>query len=301
MRRRKALRLAGFAFALILIVVIITSSLMLTRAHALAIVHPRRAPVMTTPADLGVENWRDAEFQTTSGLTLRGWYMPPAQLAPTVILLHGHGGNRVNSRIVWYVQRGYGVLTFDFRGHGESDGDLTTLGYFERDDVIAAYNWLLQQPEADAARVLLHGESMGAAAMILAAPELPAVSGFIVESTFSSLQENIEQGVRTATGLPSFPFAPLILFWGEREAGASIAKLRPVDVIGEIAPRPLLIMHGELDPLIAVENAQRLYAAAGDPKTLVLFPTAVHVGLIENDPALWDASVSAFLEQVFGV
>ena len=299
--RTKVLRLVGFVIALLLIVVV-GATVWVTRGFALAIVRPAHLPITSSPADFGIVTWRNVEF-SADGLTLRGWYIPPAQPAPTVILVHGHAANRVNvlPRAAWYVRRGYSVLLFDLRGHGESDGELSTLGYLERADVLAAYNWLIAQPEIDPARVLLHGESMGGAAVIRAAALLPDVRGVIVESTFSTFEDNVADGVRAFTGLPPFPFAPLILFFGEREAEANIEDLRPIDQIALIAPRPLLIMHGERDPLLNVENARRLYAAAGDPKTLVLFPTAQHVGLFENDPALWQQSMSAYLEDLFGV
>lgn len=299
-RRTKAIRLIGFALFLILIVVA-GFAVWLTYGFAYSITHPRRVPVTVGSAEVGIPNLRDVEFLTTDGLTLRGWYTPPTtQPRRAIILTHGHGANRVNMlpRAAWYAEQGYGVLLYDLRGHGQSDGALTTLGYLERADVIAAYHVLAGLPEID--EIVLHGESMGAAASIQAAVELP-VRGLVIESTFSSLEDNITEGVRAWTGLPSFPFAPMILFFGQREAQASITLLRPIDVIAAVAPRPLLIMHGEQDPLLNVANAHRLYAAARDPKTLALFPTAQHVGLFESDPARWIEHVSAFLEQTFGV
>ena len=298
----KVLHLIGFVVLLLIIVVMVGVSVWVTRGFALAIAHPVHLPVTGSPSEVGISAWQNVEF-TADGLTLRGWYIPPTQPAPAVILVHGHGANRLNvlPRAAWYAQRGYGVLLFDLRGHGASDGDLTTLGYLERADVVAAYNFLLQQPEIDPHRVLLHGESMGGAAVTRAAVELPAVRGVIVEATFTTFEDNVAQGVRTSIGLPPFPFAPMIVFFGQQEVRANLFDLRPIDQIAQIAPRPLLIMHGERDPLLKVSNAQRLYAAAGEPKMLVLFPTAQHVGLFENDPAFWTQSVSAYLDHLFGV
>lgn len=298
----KALRLTLFALFLFLFAAV-GAAIWLARGFALAIVHPPHVPLSRSPDDEGISVWRAVEFNTVGGLLLKGWYMPPAQPAPSVILVHGHGANRLNmlSRAATYVERGYGVLLFDLRAHGESEGDTSTLGYFERDDVIAAYTWLQAQPEIDPTRIVLHGESMGGAATIRAAAMLPDVRGVVIESTFATLEDNIHDGVRVSTGLPSFPFAPIILYFGEQAADARITDLRPIDQIGQIAPRPLLLMHGEQDPLLDVQNAHRLYAAAGEPKTLVLFPTGLHVGLIENDRALWVGAVDAFLERVFGV
>lgn len=290
-----------FLFALLLIVLALVGGVVLiSRWFAVSIMHPARLPLTALPSDAGIGAWQDITLTTADGVTLAGWYIAPsAAAAPGVILVHGNGGNRTSMlrRAAFYAERGYGILLFDLRAHGASGGSLTTLGYVERADVIAAFDFMQRQPAVNPDSIILHGESMGGAAVIRAAALLPEARAVIVESTFSTLEENIANGVRHATGLPPFPFAPLILFFCEQEAGARMHDLRPVDEIGAVAPRPLLIMHGELDALVAVDNAHALYAAAGEPKTLVIFPSAGHSGLYAADPVTWESHVTALLEQ----
>jgi fermentation-respiration switch protein FrsA (DUF1100 family) len=132
---------------------------------------------------------------------------------------------------------------------------------------------------------------------LLATVQLPEVAAVIVESTYSSIEDNIAEGVKGLTGLPPFPFAPLIIFFGQREAGVDINAVRPVDVIGQISPRPLLIIHGEEDGLITVRNAHRLYEAAGEPKQLYIVSHVPHGGFLQAAPLEYPRRILAFLDQ----
>jgi fermentation-respiration switch protein FrsA (DUF1100 family) len=119
----------------------------------------------------------------------------------------------------------------------------------------------------------------------------------VAQSAFTSIEENVASGVRQIAGLPPFPFAPLVIFFGELETGLSIGQVRPVDEIAQIAPRAVLLLHGGQDRLLSAENSQRLYEAAGEPRELVYFPTAAHGGLMASDAALWERSVVGFFDR----
>jgi fermentation-respiration switch protein FrsA (DUF1100 family) len=162
--------------------------------------------------------------------------------------------------------------------------------------VEAAVTFVHQTAGADAP-VALFGHSMGAATVLLAAVKIPEVSAVIAESAYTSVEDNISEGVRELTGLPPFPFAPLIVFFGEREAGVDIRSVRPLDVVGQISPRPLLLIHGELDGLILPENSRRLYEAAREPKELYLVPNAGHSGFLQAAPEEYPRRILAFLEK----
>lgn len=311
--RLKPMQLVLIVIALIVIGV----AAFMSYRYAMTIVHPARVPVTVLPSSVGIEQWYNARFRTSDGLNLYGWYVPPQPIdrgngkiekGVTVILVHGHGANRVRllEHAAVLVEHGYGVLLFDLRNHGESDGTITTLGYVEHEDVLAALRYLREQPEVNPARIALFGQSMGGAAVIRATAQIanggvddltPDVRAVIVESTFSTLEENISQGVQTYTGMPSFPFAPMILLFGQLEAGASIGQVRPIDQLAGLAPRPILILHGEQDRLIDADNAERLYAAAQEPKELVLFPSAGHAATLENNRELWQRRVIGFLNR----
>ena len=270
----------------------------LARQRALGLVHPGRSLPDRTPADVGIEHWREVSFQSKDGLTLWGWYVGTENGA-TVILVHGLGGNRAQllDDAALLVANGYGVLLLDLRNSGESEGDLTTLGYLEALDVGGALDFVEAQPNSDAEQVGLLGHSMGGATAILAAARYPQIKAVVAESTFTSVEDNVSDSLKALTGLPPFPFAPLVTWFGEREAGIDIGQVSPLDAIGSISPRAVMIVHGELDEVISAENAPRLYAAAGEPKELYVIPGAGHAGLPQAQPEEYRQRIVGFFDR----
>lgn len=260
--------------------------LLIAHSRAYALVHPERSYPQRTPDTFAIEDWQNITLETEDGLHLAGWYIPPQPESggATVIFAHGFSGNRGNllAQAALLVQRGYGALLFDFRNHGDSEGEITTFGLLEVRDVAAALAFLLAQPEVNPDRIGLVGHSMGGAIAIRAAVQLPEVKAVVVESSFTSLQDNVVEGVRFIARLPAFPFAPLIIYFGQKEVGMDI-RVRPVEEVAQIAPRPILFIHGEADRFISPDNSRRLYAAAGDPKDLYILPDVAHIDILEQN------------------
>ena len=271
----------------------------LAHARAMALVHPGRSQPARTPADRGVERWEEVRFSSPDGLQLAGWFIPPGPQAggATLIFLHGLGGNRGEflDEAAMLNSHGYGALLLDMRNHGHSEGTVTTMGYAEVADVEGAVTYLLARPEVNPERIGLIGGSMGSAVAIRAAARIPEIRAVVAQSAFSSLEENVSQGVRALTGLDPFPFAPLVIWFGEREAGIRLRQVRPIDDVGQIGPRAIMLIHGERDPVIDVSNSLRLYQAAREPKALYLIPDAGHGGLYAADPAEFERRVAGFL------
>jgi pimeloyl-ACP methyl ester carboxylesterase len=195
-----------------------------------------------------------------------------------VVICHGLGANR--SMFLNYVKVGNAlkanVLMFDFRAHGDSDGHTTTMGYFEKLDVLAAVDYLRAQRAPEAREIIGLGISMGSAALVRAAAELDRpLDGIIVDSGFASVLELTDSilvtfpaPVRPLLTLPGVPLASL-------HAGCWLPDVRPVDCIGKIRA-PILIVHSRHDPLIPCEHGVRLYEAASWPKALLLADTQGH-------------------------
>lgn len=287
----KRLRLGCFGL-LALIVALSGVGLYLCIQQAYTFTNPYRIPASGTPDDLGIRNWRDVSFMTEDGVTLYGWLIPPTGAGGAVILFcPGHGGNReqINYALPLLISEGYGVLTFDWRPNPQ------TMGLRETDDVRAAYAFLETQP--DVQQVVIWGASMGGATAIRAMARLPDADALIVDAAYTSLYDVTADGVTRRTGLPAFPFAPLIIGFTDLYANADVSQVRPIDDIGQIAPRPILLMHGTADPVIPVEHAQRLYDAAGEPKELYLVPNGGHGGIYAMDYAEWQRRVIGFLQR----
>jgi len=272
----------------------------LSYSRAMNLVHPRRAEIRITPAHYGLR-WEDVSFKSSDGLALRGWFIPPrAESGNAVIIyVHGLGANREQHlpEAALLARSGYGALLFDLRHHGESEGNVSTMGHREVEDVRGAIAYLLTRVDVDPARIGVMGHSLGGGIAIRAAARVPEIRAVIAASAFSSLEENIADGVQALTGLPSFPFAPLVIFWGEREANLRLADVRPIDDIAQISPRAVLLIHGARDGVVPVENAYRLFAAARAPKALHIIANAAHAGLMDANPGEYEKQVAGFWKQ----
>jgi pimeloyl-ACP methyl ester carboxylesterase len=297
--RRYWRNLALFTLAVVLVIAaFLVTYLSYTRTMLLT--HPGRTLPLRTPSDVGLDHWREVSFLSEDGLRLSAWYIPVKEIepSPALIYVHGLGSNREElldqARLL--CDHGYSALLLDLRNHGQSEGFLTTLGYLESLDVGGAIKFLLDQPEIDEDRIGLVGHSLGGGIVIRAAARFPEVKATVAESAFTSLEDNIEEGVRQLLGLPPFPFAPMVIYFGERETGLDIQQMRPIDDLSQIFPRAIMFVHGRNDPVVLVSNSQNLYDEAQEPKALYIIENASHDGLIEADPDEFERQVVGFLD-----
>jgi len=260
----------------------------LVHQRAMSYVHPPRwvRPAEETPTYLGVP-YQDVTLLTADGLKLAAWYTPPENKV-VILVAHGHSGGRSAEMHAFFARHGYGVLSWDFRAHGKSEGELCTLGYHEALDVEAALDFALTQ--AEVAHVGAWGASMGAAATLRAAARRPEIKAVVADSAFPTLEGELDIMVRVAI------LRPLVRFFAEREAGLSMHQFRPVDEIERISPRPVFIIQGAADSTIPAGSAQQLYDAAGEPRTLWVEPGAGHVGTRSLRPDEYEQRVIAFFD-----
>ncbi len=267
---------------------------------AMPMLYPRRSRLTLTLTDLGLTRWHEAHFFSTDGVPLNGWFVPPDPQSngATLVLVHGLGANREQllGQALTMIAKGYGVLLFDLRNHGTSGSAITTLGYTEAEDVIGAVRYVLSRPEVNPMLIGLVGYSMGGAAVLRAATRLPDLKAIIVESTYTSLEDNIAQGMVAKTGLPPFPFAPIMIWFGEHITGLRIHQIRPIDDVARLK-QPILFIHGAQDKTVNVSNSQRLYAAANNPQGLYIVKNAGHAELQRADPLGFERYVLGFLDR----
>lgn len=263
--------------------------------------HPKRLPVTATPADYGFTIWREVSLTTTDGLSLSGWFIPPHDPQaknPAILFVHGIAGNRLKfiTEAQWLTQQGYAVLLFDLRNHGNSDGKVTTMGVRETEDVKTAFAYLSAQPEVDAERITLFGHSMGGSTAILAMAQLPQAQSLILDTAYTSVIDVTNDGVKALIGRPVI-FGDIILLMTNWLTGEDLYTVRPIDVISTLAPHPILIMHGTADTTIFSGQAQTLYQAAQQPKSLWLLPGGGHGTLYQIDQVGYQMQVLNFLQK----
>jgi fermentation-respiration switch protein FrsA (DUF1100 family) len=168
------------------------------------------------------------------------------------------------------------------------------MGLREVEDVKAAYGYLARQPEVDAEHITLFGHSMGGSTAILAMAQLPHARALIIDTAYTSVIDVTNDGVAALIGKPLI-FGDLVVFMANQLMGEDLYTVRPIDVIPTLAPRPILIMHGTQDTIIYVNQAQTLYEAANQPKTLWLVDGGAHGDLYQLDQAGYRAHVLEFL------
>lgn len=258
-----------------------------------AFLHPRRHLPAALPSGHGLD-YRDVTFPASDGVMLRGWYLP-SQNGAVVMVGHGIGGHRTLEPAVVLARHGYGVLAFDWRAHGESDGDLCTFGWYEVRDVEGALDWLQRQPDVDPERIGMLGESMGAVTAIRAAARLDSIQAVVADSAYPDLKEAIHR-VWRGTGLPAFPFVPLQVALGEWWTGLDLEAMQPLDDVAAISPRPILFLAGGQDPITGPDAGQRYHAAAREPKDLWFEPDLGHVAFWQARPEEYEQRVVGFFD-----
>ena len=231
--------------------------------------------------------WRQADFPnlrgeavtlpSTTGITIAGTYFPGASRA-TIVVSHGYGNDqREVLPLADFLQRaGFSVFTYDMRARGGSGGDAITMGALEQLDLVAVVDYLTKRPDVDPQRIGALGISLGGATSILAAARDPRIRAVVDVCGFTDIESATNTAYEHFIGLPAFPFSPITVRISEWRIGQSVASSRPIDVVGRISPRPLLIIHGADDVQIPPAHSTRLFAAAGEPKELWLVPGAGH-------------------------
>jgi alpha-beta hydrolase superfamily lysophospholipase len=238
-------------------------------------------------------------FQTDDGLTLRGWWLPQPDSKRVIVGFTGHRGAKhellgIGSGL-W--RAGNNVLLFDFRGRGDSDVAPLSLVHNELPDARAALRYARERmPDA---RLGVIGYSMGAAVAILVAAADPTIQAVVADSPFASIRDVLTNVYQRRRLPPRFllELSDVINRW---RYGYQFEAVRPVDVVADIAPRPLFIIHGSADSLIPVEQGERLYAAAGEPKELWIVENAIHCGAYFLDRPGYVQRVTTFFEEALG-
>lgn len=283
-------------------VILLLSLYWVYRAHSQAKtwVYPVRHIAEETPAKVGLVRWETVSFVTDDGLRLKGWFIPATSPVNgnTVILVHGLSSNRsaMLDRAVFLAAHGYQALLFDLRNHGTSEGVVTTVGYLEGQDVLAAAAYLRSRSDVDPTRIVVWGHSLGAVAVMKAAAADPLLRAVIAESGFPNLEPEVTTPIIHAlTGRNPTPSTAWVLWFVERETGVPVDQLDLYAALEEIASRPILFVHGMDDIVVPMESSEKMFAAASEPKELFLIPGAGHSNLLEPNPTGYEERLLKFL------
>lgn len=264
------------------------------------VIHPIwRAPV-TAPVDDG--RVRRVDFLSANGVRLAGWYGEGkgGERTATIIVCHGWAADKGDMLGLSEALRasGFDILVFDLHGWGESARGPVTFGDRETGDILGAVRFVKEHRSGRAHGIGLIGFSMGAAAAIRATAQSTDVDALVADASYARLDVQAGRFFQRFAG-PLWPvvYAPARWF-GERLTGTALDTISPLQVVGSITPRPILIIHGTRDRVVDMDDARQLYRAAGPPKILWMVEGAGHSETRRLAPAaLWDARVTDFFRE----
>lgn len=275
----------GLGATLIVLAIVAVALAQLPGIGAGALLHPGRRPV-TGPLPASCQ---DASF-SGDGVALAGWRCVTRSVRRgTLVYLHGVADNRMSSAgiVERFGTRGFDVIAYDSRAHGESEGEACTYGFFEKEDlrhVLAA---------VDAGPIVLFGTSLGAAVALQEAARNPRVSAVVAAETFSDLKTAATErapffftsdAIRRSFGL------------AEEQARFSVAAVSPLASAASIG-LPVLLIHGDADHDTPPEHSRRVFAQLKGPKRLILVPGAGHNQSLRDD--VW-VEIEQWIDEMLG-
>lgn len=294
---RRAIRYGIPAFVALLVVIYGFISYTITSG----ITAYEHQPQEDNPAAYGLQ-YEDVEFVSRGGnVTLSGWYIPGEDKGPTLIFVHGIGGVRSADNLVELASRlaarGFNVLMFDLRCHGESGGEFVSAGYFERQDVLGAFDFLVGRGVSPDGIGIL-GVSMGAATTVLAAAEDPSICALVADSPYAKASDLIAQETARKTVFPKW-LAPIFLPGVQLTArmlhGIDIGALVPEEAVKTL-DYPIMVIHGTADTRIPSEHGTRVYHAAHPESSIWLVPDLDHVDAFSTYPEEYVERVADYFD-----
>jgi pimeloyl-ACP methyl ester carboxylesterase len=235
--------------------------------------------------------------RTSDGITLRGWYLPTGDRRHLIVLVHGMWSSWMEMASLGRDLHGHGfdVLLFDLRGHGESDPSRLYLGRRERTDIRTVMNWAESQGFSYD-RVGWLGYSMGGSTVLMEAARNPRIQVAVLDSPYGDLPKLLEIQLSKHSGLPAW-FNPGILLAARWIYGVRTDDLVPTRFARAWGERPLLVIHGEEDTIVPLNQARELARAAGSSCVTRTLPGVDHVKAYETDPVGYVQAVGTFFSE----
>lgn len=298
---------AGAIVLILVFVAVWLESLALTNPPGYSQPDPKSFTFSATPRTAAGLDFDDVEFAAPNGEALRGWLVPTASGAKTIgiVVLHGRGDNRSGALGVVPVLHdlGAGVLAIDMRENGLSAGAGrgTALGIRESEDAIAA---AAEMRRRGYDKVIVLGCSLGGASAILAAARDGSIDGVIADSPLASFDRYVAEIADRRLAIFGVRANWATTIWGRVVVAVTRARLglrdfeKPLDAIGRIAPRPVLLIGGGRDTVTPLTHAQNLAERAGAAASLWIAEEAGHCGASAAAPEEYYDRVARMIENV---
>lgn len=247
-------------------------------------------------------NYENVKFPTRDGLEIFGWFIHPRTVYKsdkTIIICHGWGANKsdILPSMLFLLKKGFNLLYFDFRNHGKSGGNVSSLGKLEGLDLAAAVEYIKKEKPELSKKIGVYGISMGASVAILTSAQDERISAIVVDSPFSSFNYIVVRYAKLFYKIPKYPLTPITFLFAKMRLGFNPDDFSAVRYVEKISPRPVFFIHGANDERIPAAEGKKLYDMAGEPKELWEVPGADHMESHGKNPIEYERRVGEFFEK----
>ena len=233
---------------------------------------------------------------TEDSLILDAWFMPAdSNPAPTIIVCHGFNADKADRMdITRFLQpAGYNVLMLDFRGHGRSEGKYCSLGHHEYKDLESAISWLSERKFTPIGAL---GLSMGGTIALLTQAKNKELEAVVSDGAYLSFSSAVVSFARSNFKAPKYPLIPPAIWTAGLRLGFNPYRLNLSEIMPQISPRPVFIIHGELDRTVRPKDAYALFEQAKEPKELWIVEGAQHCGAYDIARDEYEHRVISFFD-----
>lgn len=236
------------------------------------------------------------EYQTIklqSNKEIECWNIPIENSIGTIVLFHGFSGEKsvMLDKSDFFNALGYNTFLVDFMGSGGSEGNQTTIGYYESEQVKTAFNYLKERGDE---KIILYGTSMGAAAIMKSVYDYNIQpKGIILEYPFGYMYKTVCARFKMMN-VPCFPMAGLLVFWGGVQNGFPAFKHNPVNYAKEINC-PTLLLYGEDDERVSREETDEIFSNLNGEKYLKIYKNVGHDNFLKLNKEEWSNDIIEYI------
>ena len=243
----------------------------------------------------------DVWITSDDGLKLHGTFFPNGDNKRVVLCFHGYTSEGMKDYIAlsdYYLRRGFAMLLADERAHGLSEGKYIGFGCLDRKDALGWLEWITGTCGEDV-KIILHGTSMGAAAVLMASGlKLPdQVKGIVSDCGFTSPKEVFTHVLHSMYHLPAFPIIPIANVMNRKLAGYGMDECNAAREVKK-STTPTLFIHGSADTFVPCRMCEKLYENCGAKKWKLIIEGAAHAESYYKDTKRYGEALDMLLKEV---
>jgi len=230
-----------------------------------------------------------------SNVEIECWSIRVPNSKGTIIIFHGYAGEKSQmiDKSDEFIKMGYSTLLVDFMGSGGSEGNQTTIGYTEAEEVKTCYDYLTQQGEKN---IYLFGTSMGAVAILKAIDDYHInPKAIVIECPFGTMYKTVCARFNVM-GVPTIPMAGMLMFWGGVQNSFWAFSHNP-ETYAKSVHCPTLLLYGEQDRRVSRDEINIIYQNLQGIKELKTYPLAGHENYLNKYKQQWVNDVKSFLNR----